>query len=114
MIRRRAAFELHRVCAQEMAGFDDLLDRVPRGARLLALSFAVGSRRVHVWPWVFAGSVHRARSGGVALPRRCRIECWDTSSNEASSVSTCVAHGPRTQAVLFATRSAEHREAPRP
>jgi hypothetical protein len=61
-----AAFAQCRASKTELGDLDHVLDAIPKGARLLTLSFDRNTAITHVYPWAHVGSYHRVRSGGVA------------------------------------------------
>jgi hypothetical protein len=61
-----AAFEMRRVERERVGDLDSLLKRARPGSRLVMLNFESTSGRVPFWPYVFAGSYHRANGGLVA------------------------------------------------
>ena len=61
-----SAGEIQRVSDERLGDFDALLAKAKPGARLAMLDFQVSSPRTQEWPYVFAGSLYRARGGAVA------------------------------------------------
>lgn len=61
-----AALEIRRVQREKLGDLDVVLDAMKPGTRLAMLNFDRSSPRTHFWPYVFAGSYHRARGGAVA------------------------------------------------
>jgi hypothetical protein len=71
-----SAIEVHRAESEELGQVDRLLERIPRGARVLTLPVHLTSRHTHWPPWVFLGSYHLARAGGEADMSFTRIRHW--------------------------------------
>jgi hypothetical protein len=61
-----AALEIRRVQQEKLGELDVVLEAMKPGTRLAMLNFDRSSPRTHFWPYVFAGSYHRARGGAVA------------------------------------------------
>jgi hypothetical protein len=61
-----AALEIRRVQREKLGDLDVVLEAMKPGTRLAMLNFDRSSPRTHFWPYVFAGSYHRARGGAVA------------------------------------------------
>jgi hypothetical protein len=59
-----STWEMRRVSSERLGDFDALLAKMRPGARVAMLDFQVASPRTQEWPYVFAGSLHRARGGG--------------------------------------------------
>jgi hypothetical protein len=71
------AIHVMRACeANEMSGFDTLLERIPVGRRILLLSFRRGSRYVGFPPWIHVGAYHRVWHGGVASFSFSELSHW--------------------------------------
>jgi hypothetical protein len=61
---------------RELGDLEELLQPTWPGARLLALNFAIGSRRSHFPAWIFAASYHRVWRGGVAAYSFSEMHHW--------------------------------------
>jgi hypothetical protein len=61
---------------EEVGHFDDLLQQMPHGKRLLMLDFEPRSRRVHSAIFTYFGSYYRARYGGVASFSFSELPHW--------------------------------------
>jgi hypothetical protein len=71
-----AAFAACRAARDELGAIDPIVDAIPRGARLLTLSFDIRSRTTHIFPWAHVGSYHRVRGGGVASFSFSELRHW--------------------------------------
>ncbi len=71
-----SAWEMRRVSSERLGDFDTLLAKTRPGARLAMLGFQVASPRTHEWPYVFAGSLYRARGGDVASYSFTELPHW--------------------------------------
>lgn len=66
-----------RRASREMVGdLDALLANAKPGSRLVMLNFERSSPRTHFWPYVFAGSYHRARGGSVSSWSFSELPHW--------------------------------------
>jgi hypothetical protein len=71
------AIRVMRACeANEMSGFDGLLERIPVGSRVLLLSFRRGSNMIGFPPWIHVGAYHRVWRGGVASFSFSELSHW--------------------------------------
>jgi hypothetical protein len=61
-----SAIEIHQCEEEELEDLDALLDRIPMGANVITLNFQQSSGHAQFAPWLYAGSYHRIRKGGVA------------------------------------------------
>ncbi len=61
-----AAYEVHAFERDDVGAFDDLLRRMPRGARLISLEYARYNTRTNASVLQSYGSLYRARYGGIA------------------------------------------------
>jgi hypothetical protein len=68
--------EVRRTENEELGDIDRLIERIPRGARVLTLPVHLTSRHTHWPPWQFLGSYHLARAGGEAEMSFTRIRHW--------------------------------------
>lgn len=71
-----SAGEIQRVSEERLGDFDALLAKAKPGGRLAMLDFQVASPRTHEWPYVFAGSLYRARGGAVAAYSFTDLPHW--------------------------------------
>lgn len=62
--------------AEEMAGFDELIDRIEPGARVVALNFDKRSAHAQFAPWLYAVAYHRIRKGGVTAYSFVSFDHW--------------------------------------
>lgn len=69
-------FEARRASREMVGDLDGLLAHVEPGSRLVMLNYERHSPRTHFWPYVFAGSYHRARAGGVASWGFAELQHW--------------------------------------
>lgn len=60
------AYEVRAFERDDVGAFDELLQKMPRGARLLSLDYAKYSTRTHASTLHHFGSYYRARYGGIA------------------------------------------------
>lgn len=70
------AHEVRAFEREEVGNFDELLQRMPHGRRLLSLNFEPRSRHVNANPFGYFGSYYRARYGGVASFSFNEIPHW--------------------------------------
>lgn len=81
-----------RRASREMVGdLDALLAKAAPGSRLVMLNYERSSPRTHFWPYVFAGSYHRARGGAVASWSFCELPHWPLHYARDAAPPT---HGP--------------------
>jgi hypothetical protein len=71
-----ATFEMRRASLEHVGDLDALLSHARPGSRLVMLNFEPTSRRLPFWPYVFAGSYHRARGGLVAGYSFTEMQHW--------------------------------------
>ena len=71
-----AAYQVHAYETEEVGHFDDLLQKMPHGQRLLTLDFQPWSRRVNSSIFTYYGSYYRARYGGVASFSFSELPHW--------------------------------------
>ena len=71
-----AAFEIRRVEREKLGDLDGLLAAMRPDTRLAMLNFERSSPRTHFWPYVFAGSYHRARGGAIASYSFVELPHW--------------------------------------
>jgi hypothetical protein len=71
-----SAREIVRADEEEMAGFDELIGRMPRGARVVALNFDTSSEHGRFAPWLYAVAYHRIRNGGVTAYSFAAFDHW--------------------------------------
>lgn len=69
-------FEARRASAEMVGDFDELLAKMEPGGRVVMMNFDKRSPRTHFWPYVFAGSYHRALHGGVASWSFTELAHW--------------------------------------
>jgi hypothetical protein len=86
-----AAFEMRRVEREKLGAFDDLLGAMRPGTSVAMLNFERSSPRTYFWPYVFAGSYHRARVGGVASYSFVELPHWPMHYARGSAPPD---HGP--------------------
>jgi len=60
----------------ELGRIDEVLARIPRGARVIALNFDLESQHVQFSPWIYAVSYHRVRNGGVTAYSFAETAHW--------------------------------------
>ena len=70
------AYEIHAFERDEVGHFDDLLQKMPQGRRLLSLNFDPRSSHANSAPFNYFGSYYRARYGGVASFSFNEIPHW--------------------------------------
>ena len=61
-----STFEMRRMETERLGDIDALLAHARPGTRLAMLNFEIRSPRANFWPYVFAGSYHRAYGGAIA------------------------------------------------
>jgi hypothetical protein len=71
-----SAIEIHQADAEEVGDVDALLDRIPMGKNLIALNFEQSSTHAQFAPWLYVGSYHRIRKGGVATFSFTELGHW--------------------------------------
>ena len=71
-----ALFEMRRIARETLGDLDALLAELPRDTRLALVNFDLSSKRSHAWPYVFAGSYHRARGGSVVSYSFSELPHW--------------------------------------
>jgi hypothetical protein len=86
-----AAFEIRRVEREKLGALDDLLGAMRPGTRLAMLNFERSSSRTHFWPYIFAGSYHRARGGSIASYSFVELPHWPVHYAPGSAPPD---HGP--------------------
>lgn len=89
-----AAFEIRRVEREKLGGMrrlDDVLTAMRPGTRVAMLNFERSSPRTHFWPYVFAGSYHRAQGGSVASYSFVELPHWPVHYARGSAPPD---HGP--------------------
>ncbi|MBX3193315.1 MAG: hypothetical protein KF819_40405 [Labilithrix sp.] len=88
-------FEARRVCREKLgAGFESLLAEMTPGRRLAMLSFDARSPRAHEWPYVFAGSLYRARGGAIASYSFVELPHWPVHYDARVAGAVPPARGP--------------------
>ena len=86
-----AAHEIRAVAQEKLGDLDVILTAMKPGTRLATLNFDRSSRRTHFWPYVFAGSYHRARGGAVASYSFVELPHWPVHYARGSAPPD---HGP--------------------
>jgi hypothetical protein len=71
-----AVREMRRIEREKVGDLDVVLTAMRPGTKLAMLNFDLVSRRTHFWPYVFAGSYHRARGGSVASYSFAELPHW--------------------------------------
>ncbi|MDB5214398.1 MAG: hypothetical protein JWO86_2325 [Myxococcaceae bacterium] len=71
-----AAFEMRRMEREQLGDIDALLAHARPGTRLATLNFQTRSPRANFWPYVFAGSYHRAYGGAIASYSFTELAHW--------------------------------------
>jgi hypothetical protein len=71
-----AAREVRRVAREKIGDLDVVLSAMRPGTRVAMLNFERSSRRTHFWPYIFAGSYHRARGGAIASYSFVELPHW--------------------------------------
>jgi hypothetical protein len=71
-----SAREIRRVARETVADLDQVLGAMRPGTRVAMLNFERSSPRTHFWPYIFAGSYHRARGGAVASYSFAELPHW--------------------------------------
>jgi hypothetical protein len=70
------AYEARRASSEMVGDFDALLTKMEHGKRVVMMNYERDSPRTHFWPYVFAGSYHRALHGGVASWSFTELPHW--------------------------------------
>lgn len=66
-----------RAAQRDVDGLPELLDSVPRGGKLISLNFAgFATNPAHPPFWIYAGSWHRAKAGGIASFSFSELTHW--------------------------------------
>jgi hypothetical protein len=86
-----AAHEIRAVAREKVGDLDVILAAMKPGTRVASLNFDRSSRRTHFWPYVFAGSYHRARGGAVASYSFVELPHWPVHYARGSAPPD---HGP--------------------
>jgi hypothetical protein len=86
-----AAREIRRVAREKLGELDVLLDAMKPGTRVAMLNFERSSPRTHFWPYIFAGSYHRARGGAIASYSFAELPHWPVHYARGSAPPD---HGP--------------------
>jgi hypothetical protein len=86
-----AAREIRAVAREKLGELDVVLSAMKPNTRLATLNFDRSSRRTHFWPYVFAGSYHRARGGAVASYSFVELPHWPVHYARGSAPPD---HGP--------------------
>jgi hypothetical protein len=69
-------FEARRASNEMVGDFDGLLASIEPGKRVVMMNYDRRSPRTHFWPYVFAGSYHRALHGGVSSWSFTELPHW--------------------------------------
>jgi hypothetical protein len=69
-------FEARRASNEMVGDFDGLLADIEPGKRVVMMNYERHSPRTHFWPYVFAGSYHRALHGGVSSWSFTELPHW--------------------------------------
>ena len=83
--------EVRRVAREKIGDLDAVLTAMRPGTRVAMLNFERSSRRTHFWPYIFAGSYHRARGGAVASYSFVELPHWPVHYARGSAPPD---HGP--------------------
>ena len=86
-----AALEMRAVEREKVGRLDDVLDAMKPNTRVAMLNFDRASPRTHFWPYIFAGSYHRARGGSVASYSFVELPHWPVHYARGSAPPE---HGP--------------------
>jgi hypothetical protein len=86
-----AAYEIRAVAREKLGDFEVVLAAMQPGTRVAMLNFDRSSPRTHFWPYVFAGSYHRARGGAVASYSFVELPHWPVHYARGSAPPD---HGP--------------------
>jgi len=86
-----AAHEIRAVAREKLGDLDVVLSAMKPSTRVAMLNFDRSSRRTHFWPYVFAGSYHRARGGAVASYSFAELPHWPVHYARGSEPPD---HGP--------------------
>ena len=71
-----AAREVRRVAREKLGELDLVLSAMKPGTSVAMLNFERSSSRTHFWPYIFAGSYHRARGGAIASYSFVELPHW--------------------------------------
>ena len=71
-----STFEMRRMETEQLGDIDALLARARPGTRLAMLNFQIRSPHANFWPYVFAGSYHRAYGGAIASYSFTELAHW--------------------------------------
>ncbi len=71
-----AIVEIRSAAANELGDATALLDRIRPGARVMSLIFNPTSKHTHFPPWLYLGSYHRVRKGGLAAYSFSEMKHW--------------------------------------
>jgi len=71
-----AAREMRVIEREKVGHLDDILTAMKPNTRVAMLNFDRASPRTHFWPYIFAGSYHRARGGTVASYSFVELPHW--------------------------------------
>ncbi len=71
-----AAREMRVIEHEKVGHLDDVLGAMRPNTRVAMLNFDRASPRTHFWPYIFAGSYHRARGGAVASYSFVELPHW--------------------------------------
>jgi hypothetical protein len=71
-----AAWQMHAYERDEAGDFEEIVRNLPRGKKLLTLTFVTTSRYVHVSPFVHFGAYYRMRYGGIASFSFAELPHW--------------------------------------
>lgn len=86
-----AAREIRAVAREKIGDLDVVLSAMKPDTRVATLNFDRSSHRTHFWPYVFAGSYHRARGGAVASYSFVELPHWPVHYAHGSAPPD---HGP--------------------
>jgi hypothetical protein len=83
--------EVRRVAREKIGDLDVVLGAMKPGTRVAMLNFERSSPRTHFWPYIFAGSYHRARGGAAASYSFAELPHWPVHYARGSAPPD---HGP--------------------
>lgn len=86
-----ATFEMRRLSREMVGDLDALLAEMAPSTRVALVNFEVTSKRTNAWPYVFAGSFHRARGGAMASYSFTELPHWPVHYAPGAEPP---AHGP--------------------
>jgi hypothetical protein len=86
-----AAFEMRAIEREKVGRLDDVLAAMKPNTRVVMLNFDRASPRTHFWPYIFAGSYHRAGGGSVASYSFAELPHWPVHYARGSAPPQ---HGP--------------------